>query len=149
MASRTSSRTYFEVLGLGLEAASPRNLPCPRLEDGTIFERLKFRWKTLETLRKICKDLFLVSSSRDRLKKNFLKTFFFRLPEQNFVDVFYFLFLENTCICVLGPWPWPREGLPLALASKFFCVLSLGLEPCVLDSTFVSQLPHSPFMQPV
>ena len=66
-----SLRTHFEVLGLGLEASSPRKLPCPRLEDSTIFEPLKFRLKTPETLRKICKDLFLVSSSRDRLKKNF------------------------------------------------------------------------------
>ena len=41
--------------------------------------------------------------------------------------------LEHSC-------PWPREGLSseglsLALASDFFCVLGLGLEPCVLDST--------------
>ena len=49
LASRTSSRTHFEVLGLGLglegqvlglglglEASSPRKLPCPRLEDSTI-----------------------------------------------------------------------------------------------------------------
>ena len=37
--SRTSlaSRTHFEVLGLGLEASSPRKLPCPRLENSTIF----------------------------------------------------------------------------------------------------------------
>ena len=36
---RTSlaSRTYFEVLGLGLEASSPRKLPCSRPEDSTIF----------------------------------------------------------------------------------------------------------------
>ena len=41
-----SSRTDFEVLGLGLEgqvlglgleASSPRKLACPRLEDSTIF----------------------------------------------------------------------------------------------------------------
>ena len=48
LASRTSSRTHFEVLGLGLglegqvlglglEASSPRKLACPRLEDSTIF----------------------------------------------------------------------------------------------------------------
>ena len=50
LASRTSSRTHFEVLGLGLglegqvlglglglEASSPRKLVCPRLEDSTIF----------------------------------------------------------------------------------------------------------------
>ena len=45
---RTSSRTHFEVLGLGLgvenqvlglglEASRPRKLACPRLEDSTIF----------------------------------------------------------------------------------------------------------------
>ena len=58
--SRTSlaSRTHFEVLGLGLEASSPRKLPCPRLQDSTIFEQLKFCWKTPETSRKICKHLF-------------------------------------------------------------------------------------------
>ena len=32
-----SSRTHFEVLGLGLEASSTRKLACPRLEDSTIF----------------------------------------------------------------------------------------------------------------
>ena len=32
-----ASRTDFEVLGLGLEASSPRKLACPRLEDSTIF----------------------------------------------------------------------------------------------------------------
>ena len=46
LASRTSSRTDFEVLGLGLEgqvlglgleASSPRKLACPWLEDSTIF----------------------------------------------------------------------------------------------------------------
>ena len=41
--------------------------------------------------------------------------------------------LEHSC-------PWPREclsseRLSLALASDFFCVLGLGLEPCVLDYT--------------
>ena len=71
-----SSRTHFEVVGLGLEASCPRKLPCSRLEDSTIFEPLKFRWKMPETLRKVCKDLFLVSSSTDRLKKIFEDLFF-------------------------------------------------------------------------
>ena len=31
-----------QVLGLGLEALGPRKLFCPRLEDSTIFEPLKF-----------------------------------------------------------------------------------------------------------
>ena len=46
--------------------------------------------------------------------------------------------LEHSC-------PWPRERLSserlsLALASDFFCVLGLGLEPCVLDSTSVDYI---------
>ena len=43
---------------------------------------------------------------------------------------------EHSC-------PWPREGLfseRLSLASDFFCVLGLGLEPCVLDSTSAKDL---------
>ena len=134
--SRTSSRTHFEVLGL--EASSPRKLPCPRLENSTIFELLKFCWKTPETSRKICKDLLCfphveiawkkIFEDLFRLKKSF-KTFFWDRLKKNFED----LFSENTGVCVFGPWPWPREGL--SLASKFFCVLGLSLEPCVLDST--------------
>ena len=34
------------------------------------------------------------------------------------------------------------ERLSLALASDFFCVLGLGLEPCVLDSTSGKQVLH-------
>ena len=150
LASRTSSRTDFEVLGLGLglegqvlglglglEASSPRKLACPRLEDSTIFWKVKILWSgwkifwkaffRWDRLKNFCEDLFF---------------FFLRSPD----------FLESTCalcpwslalassIPVLGlesvcprkgcpwPWPWPRF---------FFCVLGLGLglEPCVLDST--------------
>ena len=85
---RTSlaSRTHFEVLGLGLkgqvlEATSPRKLPCPRLKDSTTFEPLKFCWKTPETSRKICEDLFLFFSIRDHLKKIVLRPF---SPEKKF-----------------------------------------------------------------
>ena len=53
--------------------------------------------------------------------------------------------MESTCACVLDlglehSCPWPRECLSserLSLASDFFCVLGLGLEPCVLNSTSV------------
>ena len=37
--SKTSlaSRTRFDVLGLGVEASSPQKLPCPQLENRSIF----------------------------------------------------------------------------------------------------------------
>ena len=49
----------------------------------------------------------------------------------------FFFFLESTCACVLGPWPWPRAFLSLASRLSFLgkAVLGLGLEPCVLGST--------------
>ena len=105
-------------------ASKPQVLEnCPVL--GTrialVFLPLKFCWKAPEAPQKIFKELFLFSSSGDRLKK-ILETFSFD-----------FLFLENTCrMC---PWSWPREDMSLALASEFFCVHGLGLEPCVLEST--------------
>ena len=64
-----------------------------------------------------------------------MKTFFFFFFGEHlrFVSLVLGLGLEHSC-------PWPREclsseRLSLALASDFFCVLGLGLEPCVLDST--------------
>ena len=56
LASRTSSRTHFEVFGL--EALGPRKLICPRLEDSIIFEPLKFCRKTPETSRKFVNTFF-------------------------------------------------------------------------------------------
>ena len=61
-----------------------------------------------------------------------MKTFFF-WRALALVSLVLGLGLEHSC-------PWPREclsseRLSLALASDFFCVLGLGLEPCVLDST--------------
>ena len=129
-----SQRTDFEVLGLGLEASSPRKLACPRLEDSTNFvERLKnflesvFSWRSLEK--------FL-------WRPFFFFFFFWRSPEKFLWRPFFFL-LESTCalcpwslalassIPVLGlesvcprkgcpwPWPWPRIFfVSLALASS-------------------------------
>ena len=140
---RTSlaSRTQFEVLGLGLEASNPRKSPCLRLEDSTIFWTLKISLENAKNLA-ICEDLFCIPLLEIAWKK-ILKTFFFwRSPERIFWRPFFWrklapvslvlgLGLEHSC-------SWPREGLSSegpSLASDFFCVLGLGLEPCVLDST--------------
>ena len=58
-----------QVLGLGLEALGPRKLLCPRLEDSTMFEPLKFCRKTIETSRKICKYLFYFAHMEHRLSQ--------------------------------------------------------------------------------
>ena len=70
--------------------------------------------------------------------------FVFRSPEENFEELYFFVeyLLPVFLVFSLGlkhSCPWPQEGLFseelfLALASNFFCVL--GLEPCVLDSTY-------------
>ena len=141
-----SSRTHFEVLGLegqalglGLEASSPRKLACLRLEDSSIFWIVKILWsgwkifwKTFfsgDRLKNFCEDLFFLRSP----EKFLWRPFFLRALA--LVSSVLGLGLEHSC-------PWPREclsserlSLALAMASDFFCVLGLGLEPCVLDST--------------
>ena len=66
-----------------------------------------------------------------------MKTFFFFWRALALVSLVLGLGLEHSC-------PWPRECLSserLSLASDFFCVLGLGLEPCVLDSTCAHHRP--------
>ena len=79
--------------------------------------------------------------------KIFVKTFFFFWRALALVSLVLGFGLEHSC-------PWPREclsskRLSLALASDFFCVLGLGLEPCVLDSTSdsIKMIQYSHFMQ--
>ena len=63
--------------------------------------------------------------------KNFCEDLYFFWRALALVSLVFGLGLEHSC-------PWPREGLSserLSLASDFFCVLGLGLEPCVFDST--------------
>ena len=82
------------------------------------------------------------------LEKFFRKHFLWRSLEKFLWRPFFF-FGEHLRLC---PWPWPRAFLSLAsrgsvlgravlgLGLGFFCVLGLGLEPCVLDSTSATRL---------
>ena len=129
MSEVESSRTHFEVLGLegqafglGLEAPSPRKLPVLGSRTALFFELLK---NFVDRLKKNFEDLFLEIAGKIK-KKFFLRLFFGEhLPLVSFV---LGLGLEHSCPC-------PRKGCPLAHSVGFFCVLGLGLEPCVLDST--------------
>ena len=100
-----SSRTHFEVLGLGLEgqvlglgleASSPRKLACPRLEDSTIFWIVKILWSAW---------------------KIFWKTFVCGDRLKNFCEDLFFFFGEHLRLC---PWPWPRAFLSLASSIPVF-----------------------------
>ena len=141
--SRTSlaSRTHFEVLGLGLETSNPRKLACPWLENSTIFWFVKILWSTWkifwktffsgDRLKNFGEDVFFLEIAW----KIFMPTFFCFWGALALVSLVLGLGLEHSC-------PWPREGLSseglsLSLASDFFFVLDLGLEPCVLHSTSV------------
>ena len=92
-----------------------------------------FSWRTLEFSGNFTniwgEDLFFL--------RNFGAKIFFLFFGDHFRVVSLVLGLglglEHSC-------PWPREGLSskglsLALASDFFCILGVGLEPCVLDFT--------------
>ena len=123
-------------------------MPCPRLEDSTIFEPLKISLENARNLaenlqrpffwflqveiarKKIFKDLF-------RLKKKCWEPFFWDCLKKNFENLFFWRTLASVSL-VLGlglervcPWPWPREGL--SLASKFF--VSLALASSLVSST--------------
>ena len=110
---------------------------CPVLGSRTtlFLNRWNFVGKRQKSCEKSAKTFFLVSSSRDCLKKNFWRPF---SPEKNFWRPFFLrspekknlktCFLENTCVCVLGlerVCPWPRN---------FFVSLAL-------DSSLVSSNP--------
>ena len=117
-------------------ASSPRKLACPRLEDSTIFWKVKILWSGWK--------IFWKAFFRGNRLKNFVKTFFFfffffffgdRL--KNFCeDLFFFFFLESTC--ALCPWSLassipvlglesvcPRKGCPWPWI--FFVSLALSL----------------------
>ena len=84
------------------------------------FEPLKSCWKTPETSRKICEDLFLFCSSENHLKKNFRRSF---LREKNFKDLFLWRILASVSsvrgLALKRVCPWPRNFFVfLALASN-------------------------------
>ena len=151
-----SSRTHFEVLGLGLEAWSPRKLACPRLEDSTIFlivkilwSAWKIFWKTFfwgdrlknfvktffffgDCLKNFCEDLFFLVL--EIAWKIFVKTFFFgehlRLCPWSLALSIPVLGLESVCPRKGCPWPWPRIFfVSLALASS----LVSSTPPLIID----------------
>ena len=144
LASRTSSRTHFEVLGLGLglEASSPRKLACPRLEDSTIFWNVKILWSAWKIFWK-------TFFSGDRLK-NFCEDFFFffEIAWKIFVKTFFFFFFgEHLALC---PWSLalassipvlglesvcPRKGCPWPWPWIFFVSLALALASSLVSST--------------
>ena len=105
------------ILGLGLEASSPRKLACPRLEDSTIFwivkilwSAWKIFWKTFfcgDRLKNFCEDLFCFG---ERL----------RLCPWSLASSIPVLGLESVCPRKGCPWPWHRIFVvSLALASSF------------------------------
>ena len=133
LASRTSSRTHFEVLGLGLglegqvlglEASSPRKLACPRLEDSTIFWIVKILWSAWKIF---WKTYFRGDRSKNFCEDLFFFFFFLEIAWKIFVKTYFFFFLESTCACVLGPWPWPRAFLSLASRVSVLGKVVLGL----------------------
>ena len=127
LASRTSSRTHFEVLGLegqvlglGLEASSPQKLACPRLEDSTIFWNVKILWCAWKI---IWKTFF----SGDRLKNFCEDLFFFGDRLKNFCEDLFFFFWRALALCVLGPWPRAFLFLASRVSVLGKAVLGLGL----------------------
>ena len=128
-------------LALASNPASPRKCSVLGSRTELFFDFLKMGqgymssivspWSTPKNLRKkIFGRLSFVENLRIFGQRPFL--FFFG---EHFGVVFLVLGFKHFC-------PWPREGLStegvsLTLASDFFCVLSLGLEPSVLDSTSV------------
>ena len=109
------------------------NWPVLGSRTALFFELLKLS----EALEKFFGKRFFVEIAWKIFGKTFF--FFFGDRRKNFCD-----FWEHLRLC---PWPWPRAFLflvsrvsvlgkaVLGLGLVFFCVLGLGLDPCVLDST--------------
>ena len=161
LASRTFSRTHFEVFGLegqvfglGLEASSLPKLPCPdRLEDSTLIWIVKILLENARNLAENLRRLFLLCCFGDRHKNSFedlfwggdcLKKFFFVWKTLAPVSLVLGVGLEHSC-------PWPRESLSsiellLALASDFVCVVGLvSSTPPLVSTRWAKSFHHSYF----
>ena len=139
LASRTSSKIHFEVLGLkgkvlglGHEASSPRKFPCPRFENSTIFWTFKILLKNANNLAENLRTPFLYSSTGDSLKKIYEDLCSWRMPKKNWILFSYWRTLVPVSLSLASRWSVLGRVL-LGLGLGFFCVL--GLEPCFLDST--------------
>ena len=132
LASRTFSRTHFEVLGLkgqvlglGLEASSPRKLACPRLEDSTIFWIVKILWSACKIFWKTC---FCGDRLKNFCEDLFVLFFFLRSPEKFLWGPFFFG--EHLRLC---PWSLALASSlvsstpPLSVMKWIFCLLCNGL----------------------
>ena len=99
----------------------------------------------MERRKKFLEDVFFFGDRPKNVFENlflFFFALFLEIAWKNFWRPFFFG--EHLCLC---PWSWPREGLSLTLTSEFFCVL--GHEPCVLDSTSVTELVLNKFRKTV
>ena len=128
-----SSRTHFEVLGLGLEASSRRKLACPRLEDSSSFWIVKILWNAWKIFWKT----FFCG---DRLKNFCEDLFFLRSPEKFCEDLFFFRRALALVSLVLGlehSWPWPPECLSwerLSLASLILTSSLILMSPWIISN---------------
>ena len=102
---------YHALLGLGRETSSPWKLPCPRLEDCTTFWTVEILLENARNLTENLRRPFFVFLKWRSPEKKFLKTFFawkilfntFFWDRLKKILKTFFLFVENTCACVLGP----------------------------------------------
>ena len=144
-----SLTTQLEVPGLKVKSLALASKPassgkCPVLDLRTVlfFDLLKMgqgseqSWFAMKQARELANFLGTFFGRSPEFSGKFAtfwaKAFFFFGKHFQVVSVVLDLGLEHFCCC-------PREGLSsegMSLASKFVCVLDLGLEPWVLDSTF-------------
>ena len=154
-----TSRTHFEVLGLGLKAYKSSKMSCFRLEDSTFFDLLKMGHGH---------DLFsLCLGNQLKSRRKFGKTFFFfgGRQKKNWGTIFLedtsalclwslalalripVLGLERVCSREIGPWysygfllcpwPWPRRLCPrlhLCKIKPFWQIFKSVFKICVYYS---------------